>query len=246
MQTTPVAARPIANDAVRRWLIAATIGLLAVSNVMSNRVLPAPWYVPWNVTIAVAIVALALGPGRRRPVELGLARHDARSGLRWGLALAGAVVVVYALALALPFTRGLFHDRRVGHVAASTMLFATLVRIPIGTVLLEELAFRAVLPGLLAPRLGRWRAAAAASILFGLWHVLPAWHLNTVNPVASASLAGAAGQGIVISLGVVGTALAGLFFCWLRFRSRSVLAPAIVHLATNSLGYLVAWWVLRR
>ena len=143
--------RAVERGPVPRWVLVVTVGLLVVSNLMSNRVLSPAWYVPWNVTVALALVALALGPGRRHLAELALSPRDGRAGLRWGVALAGAVVAIYVIALALPFTRGLFHDRRVGQVAVSTMLFSTLVRIPFGTVLLEELAFRAVLPGLFGP-----------------------------------------------------------------------------------------------
>ena len=34
----------------------------------------------------------------------------------------------------------------------------------------------------------------------------------------------------------VGTAAAGLLFAWQRLRSGSLLAPALLHLATNSVG----------
>jgi membrane protease YdiL (CAAX protease family) len=228
-----------------RWVLPVTVALLAFSNIMSNRVLSDTWYVPWNLAMAALLLALAFGPGHRRADQLGLARRDLGSGLRWGAVLLAAVALVYVVAVVLPPTHGLFHDRRVGEVGVGTMLFAALVRIPLGTVVLEEVAFRSVLPALFGASRGRWRAAWAASMLFGLWHVLPAWHLNKVNPVASTAFAGASGQAIAVSFGVIGTAAAGMFFCWLRYRSRSVIAPAMLHLATNSLGYLVAWFVWR-
>jgi len=42
----------------------------------------------------------------------------------------------------------------------------------------------------------------------------------------------------------VATFAAGLAFCWLRIRSGSLLAPAMAHLATNSVALVVAWLVL--
>jgi uncharacterized protein len=48
-----------------------------------------------------------------------------------------------------------------------------------------------------------------------------------------------------IVLAVTATALAGVVFCWLRLRTRSLAAPAVLHLAGNSLAYLIAWIVLR-
>jgi CAAX protease family protein len=46
------------------------------------------------------------------------------------------------------------------------------VRIPLGTVVLEEVAFRSVLPALAARRYGISGGVLIASALFGLWHVL--------------------------------------------------------------------------
>jgi membrane protease YdiL (CAAX protease family) len=46
-------------------------------------------------------------------------------------------------------------------------------------------------------------------------------------------------------LAVAATALAGVVFCWLRLCARSLAAPAMLHLAGNSLAYLLAWIVLR-
>ena len=55
--------------------------------------------------------------------------------------------------------------------------------------------------------------------------------------VSAASLLG-------VLAAVVSTAAAGLVLCFLRLRSRSLVAPILVHLATNDLGYVAAWWAL--
>ena len=47
------------------------------------------------------------------------------------------------------------------------------VRIPLGTVLVEEVAFRGVLLAMLGGHLGVGWAVAVSSHLFGLWHVVP-------------------------------------------------------------------------
>jgi uncharacterized protein len=39
------------------------------------------------------------------------------------------------------------------------------------------------------------------------------------------------------------TFLAGLVFCWLRLRSRSLIAPVLAHVATNGLALTVAWLI---
>ena len=53
----------------------------------------------------------------------------------------------------MPAVNELFEDRRVS-TGVATLLYQAVVRIPLGTVLLEEIAFRSVLPALLATRLG--------------------------------------------------------------------------------------------
>jgi len=36
----------------------------------------------------------------------------------------------------------------------------------------------------------------------------------------------------------------GLVFCWLRLRSRSLIAPVMAHVATNGLALTVAWFAV--
>jgi membrane protease YdiL (CAAX protease family) len=40
------------------------------------------------------------------------------------------------------------------------------------------------------------------------------------------------------------TFAAGLVFCWLRLRSRSLIAPVMAHAATNGLALTVAWFAV--
>jgi membrane protease YdiL (CAAX protease family) len=49
------------------------------------------------------------------------------------------------------------------------------------------------------------------------------------------------GQATAILGGVLTTAVAGMFFSWMRNRSDSIVAPATLHTTTNSVGYLLAW-----
>lgn len=43
---------------------------------------------------------------------------------------------------------------------------------------------------------------------------------------------------------MLAAAVAGVLLLWWRHTGKGVLAPALVHLATNSGGVLVAWYVL--
>lgn len=223
----------------RRWRNA-TLGVgavLVVANLMSNRVLPAWGYVPWNASVAVAIVVLA----RMATTNKQLGFTAWRRGAAWGGVLLVLTIGVLALAITMPAFNDLYHDRRV-EAGTATWLYQAFIRIPIGTVLLEEVAFRAVLPGLFIMRWGVLRGCVAASMCFGLWHVLPALTLNEVNPVATRVFGtGAGGVAIAVVFAVCSTAIAGLWFCWIRLRSGSVLATMLAHVASNSGAYTIAW-----
>ena len=213
--------------------------MLALANVMSNEVLPAWAYVPWNLSVAVAIVWIA----RRCTSWSELGFTEWRRGLAWGGVLFVLTAGVLLLALTMPAFNEMYHDRRVTG-GTGEWLYQAFVRIPFGTAVLEETAFRAVLPGLFAQRWGVLRGSIAASVCFGFWHVLPALNLNDVNPTAARIFGdGAGGVAAAVTFGVVGTALAGLWWCWIRYRAHSVLATMIGHVASNSVAYTIAFAV---
>lgn len=222
-----------------RWGGLLALGLLVVSNVVANRVLPSWSYVPWNLMVAGLLLVVATRSGLSRH-QLGLERW--RSGAAWGAAAAALVVVVYLVALAIPAPRELFADRRVG-ATGWALAYHAVLRIPLGTVVLEEVAFRSVLPAFAVRRWGMLVGVSVASLLFGLWHVLPAFGLVDVNPVATQTFDGSGGTAYAVIGAVVATAVAGFVLCALRYGSGSVLAPAIVHTTTNSLGYALAWLI---
>jgi membrane protease YdiL (CAAX protease family) len=223
------------------WL-AAVVAVLAISNVLNNGVLPAWAYVPWNVGVAGVVVLLARHAGLQW-AGLGLDSDTWRRSAVVGSAAVAVVVVVYAIAVALPFTRDLFDDERVGTSAAG-LVYRVALQVPLGTVLLEEIAFRGVLPGLLGWRDGsrwRWRPAAGASVLFALWHVLPAARTVSQNAAYGDVLGDL--PVLASAAAVAAMFVAGLGLCWLRWLGRGLLAPIMVHVATNSLGFLLAWVV---
>jgi membrane protease YdiL (CAAX protease family) len=50
---------------------------------------------------------------------------------------------------------------------------------------------------------------------------------------------------VLLVLGAVAvTFVAGLAFCWLRLRSKSLIAPVIAHAATDGLALAVAWFAV--
>ncbi|MBX6384980.1 MAG: CPBP family intramembrane metalloprotease [Microbispora sp.] len=227
------------------------LGVLVAANVLNNRVARR-----WAPLTSVAATGTLLCCARRAGLtwrELGFDR--ARRGVVVGGALAGVVAAGYAAGVAHPRIRGLFRDERALALSRRRVLEEALVQVPLGTVLLEEVAFRGVLPALLGRSLPARTAAAASAGLFGLWHVLPAMDMCHANPGFGRLTAGEApdepadeppgkagrfaDRGRLVAGTVASTAVAGLVFHGLR-RHAGLLAPVLLHLATNSLGYAAA------
>jgi uncharacterized protein len=156
------------------------------------------------------------------------------------------IAAVVATGVALTVTRPYFVEDRFATLAVAPLLYQLLVRIPRGTALSEELIFRGGLLGFYGRRHSFWRAALMSSLVFGLWHVLPAVGSVSSN-AAGETLSSTAARAAGVAGTVVATGAAGMVFCWLRKRSGSVLAPAITHAALNGLavigGLVVARWL---
>ncbi|GII88603.1 abortive infection protein [Sphaerisporangium siamense] len=222
-------------------VVAPAVGVLVVANVLNNRV--ARRLAPVTSAVAAgALVALGRRAGLSWP-EMGFTTP--RRGAVIGGALAAAVAAVYTAGVLTPRTRPLFLDERALGVSRARLLEEALVQVPLGTVLLEEVAFRGVLPAALRRSHGPVAAVAGASALFGLWHILPALDMAATNPSFSRLASGepqdgpAEGPVRVVAGTVVTTALAGAAFHELRRRG-GLAAPSLLHLATNTLGYFAA------
>jgi uncharacterized protein len=227
----------------RRLALAATAAVVvALAGVnVAKHVAPSSG-VLLSVVAAAALLLFARATGLSWE-QLGLSRDRFRSGHRWGWAAIAAVAVVYLVGLLLPATRQAFLDGRyqLGPVEALTSAF---VVIPLGTVLLEEVAFRSVLWGMLSRHMHTWRVVLVSSALFGLWHVLPSLDFASANKAVGEMGPGAGATVLVVVGTVLFTGAGGLVAAELRRRSGSVLASAGMHWATNALGVLfgvVAW-----
>ncbi|MFI7637739.1 lysostaphin resistance A-like protein [Nonomuraea sp. NPDC049400] len=216
-----------------------SIAVLTAANIMNNKV--APRLAPLTSAAATAaLVAMARRSGLSWQ-ELGF-EHGRRGAVAGG-ALAAAVAAVYTVGIANPRTRPLFHDERALSLSHARALEEALLQVPLGTVLLEEVGFRGALHAMLRQRRGTVAATAISSALFGLWHILPAIDMARANPALGALTAGESPTHLdtarVVAGSVVSTAAAGVLFCELR-RHGGLLTPAMLHFATNSLGYLFA------
>ncbi|MFP4311109.1 MAG: CPBP family intramembrane glutamic endopeptidase [Nitriliruptoraceae bacterium] len=207
-------------------------------SLFANLVLGDTGYVARNLLLTLGLVALA-GRVGLPPRALGLTADTARSGLAAGVVaiavVAAALLLAVALADQIGLVQALLGDRRAD-LTTGSLVFAVLVRIPVGTVLFEEVLFRGVGLALLLERMPPTPAVVANSAVFGLWHVAPTitgLRLNDVDPASLVGLGGVLGAVLV-------TFLAGIIFAWLRLRSDSLLAPCLAHWATNALGLLAA------
>ena len=210
--------------------------LLALRNV-GEVVLPAASYVPTNLALGAVLLVVARRSGCSWE-DHGLGGRHIGRGLTVGAVVGSAAIVVMLLAAALPVTRGFFDDARVpADAPGGERLYQTLIRIPIGTVAFEEVAFRGVLLAVLCRWLRLTAAVGVSSAVFGLWHIVPTLSMAAANGIEGLTRVG------LVAGSVLATAVGGVVFCALRVRGRHVVAPAILHVAFNDVGYLVAWWV---
>ena len=144
-----------------------------------------------------------------------------------------------AVGALLPWTRPMFMNDNYATISGA--LIASMVIIPLQTVIPEELAFRGVLHGALNRAWGFRGVAAAGSLLFGLWHIASSLGLTSEN-VGFTRLFGGGVFGMVagVVLAVVATGIAGFVFTWLRRRSGSLIAPIALHWSLNGVGALAA------
>jgi uncharacterized protein len=186
------------------------------------------WYPAVNALAATAALAAAAASGLTA-TDLGLRRDRLRAGLTLGSAAALPVVAAFGLAALTPATRPLLDDQRVTGLDRRQLAYHVLLRIPVGTVAWEEIAFRGVLRAALRRVLAEPAATAVASAVFGIWHIRP-----TAEALAANRLAANRGARIItISAVTVATAAAGALLSFLRERSGSLTAPVLLHLAAN-------------
>jgi membrane protease YdiL (CAAX protease family) len=132
-------------------------------------------------------------------------------------------------------------DKRIAGLTGREVAYQVLVRIPVGTVLWEETAFRGVLQAALRRVLPGGAAIAVTSVAFGIWHIRPTIGALRANELA----AGRRETLAAVAVAVAATTAGGAFLSLLRVRSGSLAAPVLLHLATNCAGPLAAWLIAR-
>lgn len=194
-------------------------------------------YVPANLLAAGALLVTAvevLGLPARSLGLSGLSAVDAALGAAIGAAIAAPL---FALARSRRWAH-VVADRRVAGLRGRALVYQALVRVPLGTALLEEIAFRGVL-------FAAWRdtgesaAFVVSSAVFGLWHVAPAATMVRLNARRVRVAPAVAGT-------VAVTALAGAGLAWLRVETGSLAAPFALHATLNTLATVAGAFAGRR
>jgi membrane protease YdiL (CAAX protease family) len=207
-------------------------GLTAYNNLLNLWPAFHRWaYLPLNMGTAVATLSAALTWSGLERSDIGLARPES-----------GFVGAVLGFIAAAPLFAALMNnrssrfiaDRRFADDSNSDTAFRMLLRVPLGTALLEEVAFRGVLLALLMP-LGTVAAALLSSVAFGLWHIVP-----TANSVRANRSGSTIGLATAVAAGVVFTTAAGLGLAWLRIQTGSLVAPFALHATLNSAATLAS------
>jgi membrane protease YdiL (CAAX protease family) len=215
-----------------------TTGLIAVGLVAYNNLLNLwppfhRWaYVPLNLAVSALIALVGLTVLDLTPADLGFARPEtALIGAGAGFLVAAPLL---AALISSRWSRYIADPRFANDSNAMTAL-RMMIRVPIGTALLEELAFRGVLLAISMP-LGTAMAALINATTFGLWHVIPTVNTaRTKRPGISSTKLRRAVVG-----GVLFTSVGALGFVWLRIQTRSLAAPFAFHATLNSLATLAA------
>ena len=220
-----------------------TVSLLAAYNVARTLWIPESWQLLTNVGVALLIGAIAWWSSVDT-TELGLHRDHHPLGAIWGggaLLLVMAVVVGFALVSEVRgSSQGALDDPRL-QVPFLDMVYEVAFNTPLGTVVLEEFAFRGLLLALFLRHTSMWRSVLWSSLLFGAWHILPTLTTAASNGAMEQLASTPAGLVLVVIGNVLSTAIAGAVFAYLRLRSGSLLAPALAHLATNDISFVVGW-----
>lgn len=202
------------------------------------------WYVPLALAWTVAFLAFGSLVADLSLSEMALAHWI--SGLLWAAGCIGVVTLAIAVGVAVPGLHPLFADERLMRSSGVQVAQKSLIEVPLGTVLLEEVVFRSVLLGLLTSMYGTWAGVFGSAFVFGLWHILPALEMHGAHSLTSQLGSGWRAKLATVGLTILATGGAGIAFAGLVVVSGSVLAPMGLHWATNGPGSIASWLVGRR
>lgn len=220
-------------------LLGMATGLVAYNNLVN---LWPPYkdhhvYIAGNLTMTAALLMIAAAVFDIAPRDAGLFLD--LSGATFGIA--GGLIASLPILLVARLWPRWIADRRLAGADADDIRLRTLLRVPFGTALLEEVAFRGVLLSALLPY-GVSTAIFVSSLVFGSWHILPSLELIRANRPNAGWVFRVTG----VVAGVVLTTTAGLFFAWLRLATGGLAAPLLFHASLNSAATVWSYLASKR
>lgn len=192
-----------------------------------------------GVMSAYAALAGIIYFAKLTTAELGLQKRALKKGTKLGGLIAAAIFSV--LGIVYVVQPEIFRDGRYTMNTAGLAWYLLIV-MPFMTVILEELLFRGVTLGLLQRKLSAGWAVGFTSVAFGLWHVFSAKGVILPN----------IGQHFIVptflvTIGVIlVTGLAGVVLAFVRLKSKSLLAPILVHWAINASAVFFAFLAFQK
>src|SRR5438477_4222864 len=134
-----------ARTAGRRADVGFAIASCVVVGAYNNLAGMLPWhrrrYTLLNLGATGAALAAAAASGLTA-TDIGLGRGELRPGLRLGSRLAAATAGGWLAIAVVPAARPVLRDKRIMGLTRRQVTYQVMVRIPVGTVLGEETAFR--------------------------------------------------------------------------------------------------------
>src|ERR1700741_3764298 len=157
--------------------IAVVVVVLALTNLIAH--FTTPWASIATVPAAAVGLVWLMRANGLDWTDLGCGREHWKAGLGYALGAVAVVASVIGIGVLLPMTRPMFMNNHYATISGA--LIASMLIIPLQTVIPEELAFRGVLHGALNRAWGFRGVALAGSLLFGLWHIATSLGLTSSN-----------------------------------------------------------------
>jgi len=192
-----------------------------------------------NLALLAVLLYESLRVSRLSLSQLGLGRANLWPSAAFGIfvAFALATVPVAFIVVAPALTGEPIEYADVNDLSTGELMYRVAVSVPIGTALFEEIAFRGILYAKFQSLTGDRQALFYTSVVFGLWHVV----ITSRTVVESDVVDNPFLVPPAILVGLAGTFVGGLVFGWLRWRTRHVAGPFVVHWLTVAAMSLAVW-----
>lgn len=203
-----------------------------------SHILPKHRHFMVNISFTLLAVALGFLAGLSKD-DIGLSPQNLLHGLPVILGLGLVILIGTIVGTRLAVIRAAMKGESWFSATRRQLIYAIGIRIPLSTVLLEEVLFRGIMLGLLLQVFVPVWALLISSLLFGLWHISPAVAQLESNESMATNLQKPHKQLFILTT-VLTTSFAGLAFGGLRLWTGSLLAPWLIHWAINASGVVAS------